>query len=59
MIKRDNYQDKYNPSKVWQVCHLKGGVYLKQFVNGIQQGRGIRTNKKFIRDVGIFDMVAI
>lgn len=55
MVKKDFYQDRYNPNKTWQVCHLKGGKYLKQFINGIQFGRGIRCNKKFIKSIGIFD----
>lgn len=61
MVKKDLYQDRYNSSKTWQVCHLSGGTYLKQFVNGIQQGSGIRCNKKFIKSIGIFDfeMVAV
>ncbi|CAH1066730.1 Uncharacterised protein [Acinetobacter phage MD-2021a] len=55
MIKRDLYQDAYNPKKTWQVNHMKGAKYLRQFVNGVQQGRGIRCSMKFIKQIGITD----
>ncbi|AYD82454.1 hypothetical protein BRC2024_KCUCJSVR_CDS_0022 [Acinetobacter phage vB_AbaM_KissB] len=53
MIKRDLYQDKYNPRKTWQVNHMKGAKYLKQFIDGVQYGKGIRCNMKFIKQIGI------
>ena len=59
MITKDTYQDKYNSLKTWQVCHMKGAKYLKQFINGIQQGKGIRCNKAFISSIGIFDFKLI
>lgn len=52
-VKRDLYQDKYNPRKTWQVNHMKGAKYLKQFIDGVQCGKGIRCNMKFIKDIGI------
>lgn len=55
MIKRVNYQDKFNKCKVWQVTKLKGGLYLKQFINGVQFGRGQRVNKKILKEIGILD----
>lgn len=53
MIKRDLYQDAYNPRKTWQVNHMKGAKYLKQFIDGVQQGKGIRCNLSFIKQIGI------
>lgn len=53
MIKRVNYQDAYNPLKVWQVSHLKGGFYLKQFIAGVQVHGGLRCTKEYIRSIGI------
>ncbi|QQV88854.1 hypothetical protein Liucustia_154 [Acinetobacter phage Liucustia] len=53
MIKRDLYQDKYNPRKTWQVNRMKGAKYLKQFIDGVQYGKGIRCNMKFIKQIGI------
>ena len=55
MVKKYLYQDRYNQAKTWQVCHMQGAMYLKQFINGVQHGRGVRCNKKFIRDIGIFN----
>ena len=59
MVKKDLYQDRYNPIKTWQVCHLKGGKYLKQFINGIQQGKGLRCTKGYINSIGIFSFKII
>lgn len=55
MIKRTYYQDKYNENKIWEVSNLIGGYYLRQFVCGEQWGNGIKTTKKFIKSIGIFD----
>lgn len=33
---------------------LSGGYYLRQYVSGRQIGKGLRTTKKFISDIGIF-----
>jgi len=54
-VKKEIYQDKYNNLKTWQVCYLKGGFYLKQFINGVQFGKGLRCSKAFIQSIGIFD----
>lgn len=54
-VKKSLYQDAHNPIKTWQVCHLKGGFYLKQFINGVQWGKGLRCTKAFISSIGIFD----
>jgi len=53
VVKRNFYQDRWNEKKVWEVATLVGGLYLRQYIDGIQQGRGVRTTKKFIRSIGI------
>ncbi|MCM1246671.1 MAG: hypothetical protein NC293_13615 [Roseburia sp.] len=53
-IKRTFYKDKWNSQKVWEVAVLSGGLYLRQYVCGRQQGKGLRTTKKFIESIGIF-----
>lgn len=57
--KRTIYQDPYNPIKTWEVTELSGGYYLKQFINGKQFGRGSRTTKKHLKEMGIFEMECI
>lgn len=53
------YQDRYNPLKTWQVCYMKGAMYLKQFIAGIQQGKGVRCTKAQISNIGIFEFTRI
>lgn len=53
MIKRTFYKDKWNDNKIWEVVEMKGGFYLRQYIKGIKHGRGIRTTKKFIKNLGI------
>lgn len=55
MVKRTFFKDRYNSSKVWEVVKLSGGYYLRQYICGRQQGKGLRTTKKFIQDIGIFE----
>ncbi len=54
-IKRAFYRDRWNENKVWEVAHLIGGYYLRQYICGIQQSAGLRTTKKFIKSTGILD----
>lgn len=54
-IKRIYYMDRYNNNKIWQVSILKGGYYLRQYIKGIQFGRGLKCSKKFITSIGILD----
>ncbi|MFR6123147.1 hypothetical protein [Faecalibacillus intestinalis] len=58
-MKRTIYQDPYNSTKTWEVTKLSGGYYLKQFINGKQFGRGSRTTKKWLEQIGIFEMDCI
>lgn len=58
-MQRFFYQDKYNNHKIWEVVKLSGGYYLKQYINGKQFGRGIRTTKKYIQKIGIFEFKPI
>lgn len=58
-MKRKIYQDPYNSIKTWEVTKLSGGYYLKQFINGKQFGRGSRTTKKRLEQIGIFEMDCI
>ena len=54
-VKRTYYKDRYNGNKVWEVVKLSGGYYLRQYICGKQFGRGMRTTKKYIQSLGIFD----
>lgn len=54
-VQRTFYRDRYNDDKVWEVVKLNGGYYLRQYICGKQLGRGLRTTKRFIREVGIFE----
>ncbi len=58
-MKRAIYQDPYNPIKTWEVTKLNGGYYLKQFINGKQFNRGLRTTKKNLEKMGILKMKCI
>ena len=58
-MKRKIYQDPYNSTKTWEVTELSGGYYLKQFINGKQFGKGSRTTKKWLEQIGIFEMDCI
>lgn len=58
-MKRKIYQDPYNSKKTWEVTKLSGGYYLRQFINGKQFGRGSRTTKKNLKEIGIFEMDCI
>lgn len=53
MVQRTFYQDIWNEKKVWEVVKLSGGFYLRQYIDGKQYGRGIRTSKRFIEGIGI------
>jgi hypothetical protein len=54
-VKRTFYRDRWNENKVWEVVHMIGGYYLRQYICGNQQGTGLRTTKRFIESIGIFD----
>lgn len=56
MIDRHYYQDPYNPVKVWEVSYISHGIYLRQYVFGTQIGRGTRTTKWWLSQIGIQDM---
>lgn len=58
-MKRKIYQDPYNSIKTWEVTKLSGGYYLRQFIKGKQYGRGSRTTKKWLEQIGIFEMDCI
>lgn len=53
--KRTFYQDRYNQKKMWEVVRLSGGYYLRQYISGKKMGRGIRTTKRYIQSIGIFE----
>ena len=44
-----------NEKKVWEVVKLVGGYYLRQYISGQQVGRGMKTSKKFIKSIGVFE----
>jgi len=52
-MERKYYIDRYNSRKMWEVTKMKGAYYLRQYINGRQYGRGMRTTKKFIHEIGI------
>lgn len=55
MLERRFYRDRYNAAKVWEVVKLSHGYYLRQYINGVQFGRGCRRRKSDIAGIGIFD----
>lgn len=59
MVQKHLYQDKYNTKKTWIVCYMKGAMYLKQFIDGKQFGKGLRCTKAQIKQIGIFDFKRI
>ena len=59
MVTRTFYQDRWNTDKTWEVVKLIGGYYLRQYIKGNQFGRGLRTTKKYIQSIGIFDFKKI
>lgn len=59
-VTRAFFRDRYNGRKVWEVAMLAGGgFYLRQYINGKQFGRGSRTTKKHIDDIGIMEFEEI
>ena len=58
-MKRTYYLDKYNDKKIWEVTELSHGIYLRQYIAGRQFGRGVRTNKTKLKDIGIIEMEVI
>ena len=54
-VHREFYRDKWNGNKVWEVAKLAGGYYLRQYISGQQMGKGLRTTKKFIQSIGVFE----
>lgn len=59
MVTKHLYQDRYNPKKTWLVCYMKGAIYLKQFVDGLQFNKGMRCTKAQIKQIGILDFKRI
>ena len=58
-VERAFYRDKWNSNKEWEVAKLVGGYYLRQYICGQQIGKGLRTTKKFIQSIGIFEFEKI
>lgn len=54
-MERKFYRDRWNPDKTWEVVKMHGGYYLRKHIKGKQFGSGIRTTKRFIKSIGIFD----
>lgn len=54
-MERKFYRDRWNPDKTWEVVKMHGGYYLRQHIKGKRFGSGIRTTKRFIKSIGIFD----
>lgn len=50
---RTYYIDRYNNKKMWEVTKLIGGYYLRQYIEGRQVNRGLKTSKKFLENIGI------
>lgn len=42
-------------TKIRVVVKLVGGYYLRQYISGQQVGRGMKTSKKFIKSIGVFE----
>jgi hypothetical protein len=58
-MKRILIQDIYNSKKTWEVSYISHGIYLKQFICGKQFNRGSRVSKRWIKDIGLFEMPVI
>lgn len=58
-MKRTYYLDKYNNKKIWEVTELSHGIYLRQYISERKFGRGVRTNKAKLKDIGIIEMEVI
>lgn len=58
-MKRTYYLDKYNNKKIWEVTELSHRIYLRQYISGRKFGRGVRTNKAKLKDIGITEMKVI
>ena len=58
-MKRLLIQDKYNSDKTWEINHISHGFYLKQYIKGKQFGKGVRTTKKWLKEIGLLDMKVI
>lgn len=54
-LQRTYYRDRWNEKKVWEVVKLVGGYYLRQYISGQQIGSGIKTSKRFIKSIGVFE----
>lgn len=54
-VRRTYYRDRWNEKKVWEVVKLVGGYYLRQYISGQQVRRGMKTSKKFIKSIGVFE----
>lgn len=53
---RTLYQDKYNPKKTWEVTSISHGFYLRQYICDKQFGRGLKTSREYLKNIGILDM---
>ena len=53
---RTLYQDKYNPQKTWEVTSISHGFYLRQYICDKQFGRGLKTSREYLKNIGILDM---
>lgn len=59
MLVKHLYQDLYNSKKTWLVCYMKGAIYLKQFIDGKQYGKGLRCTKAYINQIGVLNFKRI
>lgn len=50
-VKREFYSDKYNSQKSWEIVALRGGFYVRQYINDRQFGRGVRMTKRQISEL--------
>ena len=53
---RTLYQDRYNPKKTWEVTSISHGFYLRQYICDKQFGRGLKTSREYLKNIGILDM---
>lgn len=58
-MRREYYKDTWNADKVWEVNYLSHGLYLRQIIGGRQFGRGHRTTKWWLNQIGVFEMELI
>lgn len=54
-VQRVFYQDKYNCLKTWEIVKMKGAFYIRQYIKGVQTGKGQRVTKAWLKQLNILN----